>query len=66
MRMVKPDTGVPHLYDVAQIISRDLKYVGWKAFWPTLSDYSVDAWAKTFEPLIWVDDEDMVPATYPL
>jgi hypothetical protein len=56
------DTGVPHYYDVAQIISRDLKYVGWKAFWPTLSDYSVDAWAKTFEPLIWVDDEDMVPA----
>jgi len=58
----EPDTGVPHYYDVAQIISSDLKYVGWKAFWPTLSDYSVDAWAKTFEPLIWVNDADMVPA----
>ncbi|MEM3769643.1 MAG: hypothetical protein QXG76_00470 [Candidatus Bathyarchaeia archaeon] len=55
-------TGVPHYYDVAQIISSDLKYVGWKAFWPTLSDYSVDAWDKSLQPLIWVDDEDMVPA----
>jgi len=59
----EPDAGVPHLYDVAQIISSDLKYVGWKAFWPTLSDYSVDAWGKTFVPLIWVNDADMVPAT---
>ncbi|MEM3579877.1 MAG: hypothetical protein QXH40_02940 [Candidatus Bathyarchaeia archaeon] len=56
-------TGVPHYYDVAQIISSDLKYVGWKAFWPTLSDYSVDAWDKSLQPLIWVNDADMVPAT---
>jgi hypothetical protein len=55
--------GVPHLNDVAQIISRDKKVVGWKAFWPTLSDYTVDGWGLTFQPLIWVEDEDMVPAT---
>ncbi|MEM4577176.1 MAG: hypothetical protein QW701_07045 [Candidatus Nezhaarchaeales archaeon] len=30
-------------YDVAQIISNDRKYVGWHAFWPSLSDYTVYA-----------------------
>ena len=30
-------------YDLAQIISADLTYVGWAAFWPSLSDWSVDA-----------------------
>jgi hypothetical protein len=30
-------------YDVAQIISNDKKYVGWHAFWPSLSDWSVTA-----------------------
>ena len=30
-------------YDVAQIISNDVKYVGWHAFWPSLSDWSADA-----------------------
>ena len=56
------DKGVPHLYDVAQIISSDLKYVGFKAFWPVLSDYTVDGWALSFRPLINVSDADMVPA----
>jgi hypothetical protein len=56
-------TGVPHLYDVAQLISADMTHVGWKAFWPTLSDYTVDGWSKSLQPLIWVDDEDIVPVT---
>jgi hypothetical protein len=30
-------------YDVAQIISSDNTTVGWAAYWPSLSDYSVDA-----------------------
>ncbi|MEM2912317.1 MAG: hypothetical protein QW146_07425 [Candidatus Bathyarchaeia archaeon] len=30
-------------YDVAQIISNDKKYVGWHAFWPSVSDWSVTA-----------------------
>jgi len=30
-------------YDVAQIISSDMKYVGWHAFWPSLSDWEADA-----------------------
>lgn len=30
-------------YDLAQIISADLTYVGWAAFWPSLSNWHVDA-----------------------
>ena len=30
-------------YDVAQIISSDNTTVGWAAYWPSLSDYSIDA-----------------------
>lgn len=56
-----PYDGVPHLYDVAQIISSDFEYVGWKAFWPTLSDYTVDGWSQSFIPLINVSHPDIVP-----
>ncbi|MCL6578881.1 MAG: hypothetical protein K6T73_05770 [Candidatus Bathyarchaeota archaeon] len=35
--------GASGTYDLAQIISADLAYVGWAAFWPALSDWSVDA-----------------------
>jgi hypothetical protein len=37
---VEPDETVD-TYDVAQIISEGEKYVGWAAFWPSLSDWSV-------------------------
>jgi hypothetical protein len=30
-------------YDVAQVISDDLTYVAWAAYWPSLSDWSADA-----------------------
>jgi len=30
-------------YDVAQLIANDLQYVGWAAYWPCLSDWSIDA-----------------------
>ena len=30
-------------YDVAQIISDDRLYVGWAAYWPSVSDWSADA-----------------------
>jgi len=33
----------PGEFDIAQIISGDKKYVGWHAFWPSLSDWSADA-----------------------
>ncbi|MEM1542879.1 MAG: hypothetical protein QXJ19_04360 [Candidatus Bathyarchaeia archaeon] len=56
-----PIKGVPHKFDVAQIISSDLKYVGFKAFWPVVSDYTVDGWALTFRPLINVSEPDMLP-----
>jgi len=35
--------GTSGTYDLAQIISADRTYVGWAAFWPALSDWSVDA-----------------------
>jgi len=34
-------------YDLAQIISNDVAYVGWHAFWPSLSDWSADAARST-------------------
>jgi hypothetical protein len=54
--------GIPHLYDIAQMISSDEAYVGFAAFWPTLSDYTVDGWAKVFNPLLNVSQPDMIPA----
>jgi len=40
----EPDAiNVPDTYDVAQIISDDGLYVGWAAFWPSLSDWEADA-----------------------
>ncbi|MFW6111194.1 MAG: hypothetical protein ACOC6H_04075 [Thermoproteota archaeon] len=59
----EPFVGVPHLYDVAQIISSDKKVVGWKAYWPTLSDYTVDGWDSSLDPLVWVEQPDMVPTS---
>jgi hypothetical protein len=35
--------GASGTYDLAQIISSDALYDGWAAFWPALSDWSVDA-----------------------
>ncbi|MCJ7424443.1 hypothetical protein MUP01_09285 [Candidatus Bathyarchaeota archaeon] len=63
-----PFTGVPHLYDVAQIISADVdadgdpypQYVGWKAFWPVLSDYTVDGWTNSLKPLLNVSQPDFL------
>jgi hypothetical protein len=54
--------GIPHYYDLAQIISADEEYVGFAAYWPTLSDYTVDGWAKIFEPLLNVSQPDMIPS----
>ncbi|MEM2922076.1 MAG: hypothetical protein QXF26_07150, partial [Candidatus Bathyarchaeia archaeon] len=39
---IEPDKSGVETYDVAQIISSDLKYVGFAAFWPSLSDWSID------------------------
>ncbi|MEM2151377.1 MAG: hypothetical protein QXG68_07640 [Candidatus Bathyarchaeia archaeon] len=50
---------LPHLYDVAQIISRDKKVVGYAAFWPVLSDYTVDGWDYCLEPLYGITMTDM-------
>jgi len=37
------EPGASGTYDVAQIVSNDRSYVGWHAFWPSLSDYQADA-----------------------
>ncbi len=51
--------GIPHLYDLVQVVSEDLKWVGWKAFWPVLSDYTPDGWSQWWNPLIWVGETDL-------
>jgi hypothetical protein len=51
--------GIPHLYDLVQVVSEDMKWVGWKAFWPTLSDYTPDGWSQWWNPLIWVGESDL-------
>jgi hypothetical protein len=51
----------PHLYDLAQVISADLTHVGFAAFWPTLSDYTVDGWDRALDPLIVANEPDMLP-----
>jgi hypothetical protein len=53
--------GIPHLWDLAQIIGSGEEYVGFAGFWPTLSDYTVDGWAKVFNPLLNVSQPDMIP-----
>jgi len=42
-----PEPSTSGTYDVAQIISNDVKYVGWHALWPSLSDWSADAARST-------------------
>lgn len=37
------EPGSSGTYDMAQVISNDLKYVAWAAYWPSLSDWSADA-----------------------
>jgi hypothetical protein len=37
-------------YDVAQIISNDKKYVGFAGYWPSLSDWSIDAGRREINP----------------
>jgi len=52
---------LPHQYDLAQIISRDKAVVGYAAFWPVLSDYTVDGWDRALEPLYNVSEPNMLP-----
>ena len=42
------ETAESHYYDLAQYISVDKKFVVFKAFWPTLSSYMLDAWEQKF------------------
>ncbi|RLI27375.1 MAG: hypothetical protein DRO52_00330 [Candidatus Hecatellales archaeon] len=58
-------TEIPSKYDVAQVIASDEKVVGYAAYWPILSDYTVDGWAYWNQPLFNVDDEDMVTVSEP-
>ena len=52
---------LPHEYDLAQVISSDLTHVGFAAFWPILSDYTVDGWDRALDPLIVANEPDMMP-----
>jgi len=56
---IREPMALPNLYDVAQIIARDKKVVGYAAFWPVLSDYTVDGWDYCLEPLYGVSMNDM-------
>jgi hypothetical protein len=38
-----PQPGASGTYDVAQIVASDRAYVGWAAFWPSVSNWHVDA-----------------------
>jgi len=57
-----------HVYDVAQFISSNLKYVAFSAVWPPASDFTVDAWRKRLQYLFWplnnVSEADMVSEPY--
>jgi len=48
-----------HEYDIAQMISSDLKYVAWTAMWPPVSDYTVDGILRFLDPLLMVNEADM-------
>jgi len=50
---------LPNLYDLAQIIASDRAVVGYAAFWPTLSDYTVYGWDYSLEPLYNVSQPDI-------
>ena len=50
---------LPHLYDLAQVIASDFAVVGYAAFWPTLSDYTVYGWDYSLEPLYNVSQPDV-------
>ncbi len=50
---------LPHQYDLAQIISSDMEVVGYAAFWPILSDYTVYGWDYSLEPLYNISQADV-------
>jgi hypothetical protein len=41
-----PQDGWPATFDVAMAINPDASYVWYAAFWPSLSDYTLDGWNK--------------------
>jgi len=51
--------GWDHEYDIAQVISSDEKYVAFAAFWPPVSDYTVDGINWFLQPLVMVREADM-------
>jgi hypothetical protein len=54
-----PRRGVPHLYDVVQVIGEDNNSVLYKAFWPVLSDYTPYGWDYWTDSLTWINEDDM-------
>ena len=61
------EPGSSGTYDVAQMISNDLAYVGWHAFWPSLSDYSADAGRRNiwYRAILAADPHDTDSYTTP-
>jgi hypothetical protein len=49
-------------YDIAQVISSDKKYVAWTAFWPPVSDWTVDGILRYLDPLLMVREDDIQTA----
>ena len=68
-QVIHLETPESHHYDLAQFIGMDKKYVVFKAFWPTLSSYTLHGWSQKFltihePPLtgpapVWCDEIDM-------
>jgi hypothetical protein len=52
---------LPHEFDLAQVIAQDEEVVGFAAFWPILSDYTVYGWDHTLTPLFNVSQPDAPP-----
>jgi hypothetical protein len=50
-----PQDGLPATFDVAQAINPDAGYAWFAAFWPSLSDWSIDGWFDWWHSLDALD-----------
>jgi len=53
-----PQTAVPATFDVAMAINPAIRYVWWAAFWPSLSDYTIDGWDMWWRSMMEDDPHD--------
>jgi len=53
-----------HEYDIAQVISSDLKYVAWTGIWPPASSFTVDGLLRFLDPLTEPAHQNMYDMDY--